>query len=321
MFLFSMLFNFFSSSYNFNFYRFLKSLYLGFLSNFFNFVGKIIFKNSFLSFFLFILFFKFLFIDFGLVLVTISYVVFNFLNVFMSKFFYMDSIIFHLFYITNLDLFLFLNLFFVSAYGFLSLHNGFLIPSLSQSKFEFLYNFIAQTGFSHNGWKGQRHFVFFIVLFLFILISNFLGMIPFSFTVTSHIFQTFALGCGVILSITILAISKNGLYWFKFFFPSLPLVILPLFTCIEFVSYISRAFSLAIRLFANLMSGHTLLNILTGFILKIGSKGFISFLVALIPFFLISAIILLEMVIAILQAYVFVTLVTIYLKDAYSVGH
>jgi F-type H+-transporting ATPase subunit a len=146
-------------------------------------------------------------------------------------------------------------------------------------------------------------------------------MIPFSFTVTSHIFQTFALGCGVILSITILAISKNGLSWFKFFFPNLPIFILPLFTCIEFVSYISRAFSLAIRLFANLMSGHTLLNILTGFILKIGSKGFISFLIALIPFFLISAIILLEMVIAVLQAYVFVTLVAIYLKDAYSTGH
>jgi len=239
----------------------------------------------------------------------------------MSKFSYLDEIIFHLFYITNLDLFLFLNLFLVSFYAILALHNSTIIPNSSQSKFEFLYNFIAQTGFAHNGWKGQRHFVFFIVLFLFILVSNFLGMIPFSFTVTSHIFQTFALGCGVISSITILAISKNGLSWFKFFFPSLPIVILPLFTCIEFVSYISRAFSLAIRLFANLMSGHTLLNILTGFILKIGSKGFISFLIALIPFFLISAIILLEMVIAVLQAYVFVTLVTIYLKDAYSTGH
>lgn len=239
----------------------------------------------------------------------------------MSKFYYLNEIVFHLFYFTNLDLFLLLNFFFIFSYGFLALSRGLLIPNYSQSKFEFLYNFIAQTSFSHNGWKGQRHFIFFVVLFLFILISNFLGMVPFSFTVTSHIFQTFALGCGVILSITILAISKNGISWFKFFFPNLPIFILPLFTCIEFVSYISRAFSLAIRLFANLMSGHTLLNILTGFILKIGSKNFISFIVALVPFFLISAIILLEMVIAILQAYVFVTLVAIYLKDAYSTGH
>jgi F-type H+-transporting ATPase subunit a len=263
----------------------------------------------------------FSFYSFDIIANSFFMVCFNFLGVFMSKFSYGDSVVFHLFYITNLDLFLFLNFVLVSIYGFLALNQGSIIPGSAQSKFEFLYNFIAQTGFSHNGWKGQRHFVFFVVLFLFILVSNFLGMIPFSFTVTSHIFQTFALGCGVISSITILAISKNGLSWFKFFFPSLPLVILPLFTCIEFVSYISRAFSLAIRLFANLMSGHTLLNILTGFILKIGSKGFISFLIALIPFFLISAIILLEMVIAVLQAYVFVTLVTIYLKDAYSVGH
>ncbi len=105
--------------------------------------------------------------------------------------------------------FYFLNFFLVIIYCFLALHNGLLIPNFSQAKLEFLYNFIAQTGFSHNGWKGQRHFVFFIVLFLFILVSNFLGMIPFSFTVTSHIFQTFALGCGVITSITILAISKK----------------------------------------------------------------------------------------------------------------
>jgi F-type H+-transporting ATPase subunit a len=317
-----MTFNFLNMSLNINFYRFLKSFYIGFLSNFYYILNLLLSKTSFLSFSLILFLLKLVFLnDFNLFLSTIHIVFFNILNIFMSKFFYTDLLVFHLFYITNLDFFLFLNFSLVTIYSFIALHNGLLIPNYSQSKLEFLYNFIAQTGFSHNGWKGQRHFVFFIVLFLFILVSNFLGMIPFSFTVTSHIFQTFALGCGVITSITILAISKNGLYWFKFFFPSLPLVILPLFTCIEFVSYISRAFSLAIRLFANLMSGHTLLNILTGFILKIGSKGFISFLIALIPFFLISAIILLEMVIAILQAYVFVTLVTIYLKDAYSVGH
>lgn len=316
------MFNFLNISLNISFYRFLKSLYIGFLFNSIRFLKSFIFNSSYIYIFFFLTLIKISFLnDFFLFFTTIKFVLFNVLNVFMSKFFYVDILVFHLFYVTNLDLFLFLNFFFVISYAFLSLQSGFLIPNFSQSKFEFLYNFIAQTGFSHNGWKGQRHFVFFVVLFLFILVSNFLGMVPFSFTVTSHIFQTFALGCGVISSITILAVSKNGLSWFKFFFPSLPLVILPLFTCIEFVSYISRAFSLAIRLFANLMSGHTLLNILTGFILKIGSKGFISFLVALIPFFLISAIILLEMVIAVLQAYVFVTLVTIYLKDAYSVGH
>lgn len=314
--------NFLPGMFNFNIMRFLKSSYLGLVSLLFRFFDFCVSRNllAFLTISLFVVKLCFL-VSFDVFVFSLLYVFFNCLNVFMSKFGYFDLIVFHLFYVTNLDLFLFLNFFIVICYGFLALNNTLIIPSAAQSKFEFLYNFIAQTGFAHNGWKGQRHFVFFIVLFLFILVSNFLGMVPFSFTVTSHIFQTFALGCGVIMSITILAISKNGLSWFKFFFPSLPLVILPLFTCIEFVSYISRAFSLAIRLFANLMSGHTLLNILTGFILKIGSKGFVSFLVALIPFFLISAIILLEMVIAVLQAYVFVTLVTIYLKDAYSVGH
>jgi len=314
--------NFSSLVFNFNVARFLKSIYIGLVAMLAGFLRFSVSKN--LLFFLTATVFLaklYMSTSFNVVSFTVLIVFFNFLNVFMSKFAYSDLVVFHLFYLTNLDLFLFLNFFVVVCYGFLALNNSLVIPGSAQAKFEFLYNFIAQTGFSHNGWKGQRHFVFFIVLFLFILVSNFLGMVPFSFTVTSHIFQTFALGCGVILSITILAISRNGLSWFKFFFPSLPLVILPLFTCIEFVSYISRAFSLAIRLFANLMSGHTLLNILTGFILKIGSKGFISFLIALIPFFLISAIILLEMVIAILQAYVFVTLVTIYLKDAYSVGH
>lgn len=313
---------FFISFSNVSLFRFLKSFYIGLLNAFYNFFFFFLERTSFFSIATLIFFFKIIMSNnLNFFFFSFSFVFFNILQIFISKFSYLDNVLFHLFYITNLDLFLFLNLFFVFCYGLLSLNSASIIPNFSQSKFEFLYNFIAQTGFSHNGWKGQRHFVFFIVLFLFILVSNFLGMIPFSFTVTSHIFQTFALGCGVISSITILAISKNGLGWFKFFFPSLPLVILPLFTCIEFVSYISRAFSLAIRLFANLMSGHTLLNILTGFILKIGSKGFISFLIALIPFFLISAIILLEMVIAVLQAYVFVTLVTIYLKDAYSVGH
>lgn len=313
---------FFSFPTEFNLIRFLKSLNVGglfFMQNVFQkfFGGSL----SFVAIYLFVFKVAVSLNDLDVISSIFSIVFFNFLNVFMSKFFYDGSIVFHLFYFTNLDLFLFLNLIFVSVYSFLALSGGSIIPNFSQAKMEFLYNFLAQTGFSHNSWKGQRHFVFFIVLFLFILVSNFLGMVPFSFTVTSHIFQTFALGCGVIISITILAIARNGLSWFKFFFPSLPLIILPLFTCIEFLSYISRAFSLAIRLFANLMSGHTLLNILTGFILKIGSKGFVSFLVALIPFFLISAIILLEMVIAILQAYVFVTLVNIYLKDAYSVGH
>lgn len=315
--------NFFLLPAQYSLLSFMQNFLSSLILNVYKFLYFLLTFGSAFRLFFFLFFLKFIVLNSYYINVKFFFlfVLFNFLNVFFSKFDYNDVLVFHLFYLTNLDLFLFLNVFFVLTYAYLSLFSGKLIPDFSQGKFEFLYNFIAQTGFSHISWKGQRHFVFFIALFLFILVSNFIGMVPFSFTVTSHIFQTFSLGCGVILSITILAISTNGLSWFKLFFPNLPMAILPLFTCIEIVSYISRAFSLAIRLFANLMSGHTLLNILTSFILKIGSKGFFSFLIALIPFLLISAIILLEMVIAVLQAYVFVTLATIYLKDAYSTGH
>ena len=315
--------NFLNFTNNVAFGRFFGHFYFSVVLLFFKFLHFLLINLVGVRLVIFLFLFKFLFFNYYYFNIKyfIVFILFNFLNVFFSKFNYQDSLIYHLFYLTNLDLFLFLNVGFVFLYGYVSLFFGKVVPDLSQGKFEFLYNFIAQTGFAHVSWKGQRHFIFFIALFLFILVSNFIGMVPFSFTVTSHIFQTFSLGCGVILSITVLAISKNGFHWFKLFFPNLPLAILPLFTCIEIVSYISRAFSLAIRLFANLMSGHTLLNILTSFILKIGSKGFVSFLIAIIPFLLISAIILLEMVIAVLQAYVFVTLATIYLKDAYSTGH
>lgn len=214
-----MFFNLLNVSNFFNTSRFLKSFFVGFLNVCLGFVSSFLLNNSLIFLTIIIFVFKLLLnANTDIFFFSLSIVFFNILNVFMSKFSYFDEIVFHLFYVTNLDLFLFLNLFFVSSYAALSLYNSTIIPSSSQSKFEFLYNFIAQTGFAHNGWKGQRHFVFFIVLFLFILVSNFLGMVPFSFTVTSHIFQTFALGCGVISSITILAISKNGLSWFKFFF-------------------------------------------------------------------------------------------------------
>jgi len=137
-------------------------------------------KNFFLnkSFIFFGIIFSFIYLfnylPFYFYFIFVELVGFNILNIFISKFYYESSITFHLFFITNLDLFLGFNLIFLFFYGFLSLNRGLLIPDYSQAKLEFLYNFIAQTGFSHNGWKGQRHFVFFVVLFLFILVQIFL---------------------------------------------------------------------------------------------------------------------------------------------------
>ncbi len=271
-------------------------------------------------FFLFLFCFIF-FYNYDVFLFQFYYSLYSFMTFFISKFYYYQLIFNNLFFVSNLDIYFFFNVSIIAVYFFISNFFLKLIPLNGQSKIELFLNFMAGMVFSQNGWKGQKFFVFFLTIFLFILISNFLGMLPFGFTITSHIFQTFALGAGVILSITILAFSRNGLYWIKFFFPDLPIFILPLFSFIEVVSYISRAFSLSIRLFANLMSGHTLLHILTGFILKIGSKNIVFFFLSLIPFFLISAIIILEMVIAVLQAYVFVNLFAIYLKDSYNLSH
>jgi ATP synthase subunit 6 len=154
------------------------------------------------------------------------------------------------------------------------------------------------------------------------MVSNLLGMIPFSFTITSHIFQTFSLGLAVTIGITIVGFFYHGLNFFSLFLPSgAPKLLAPLLVFIEIVSYVSRAFSLSIRLFANMMSGHTLLNIMTSFILKMFSKNFVFMFLSIFPFLIICGIILLEMGIAILQAYVFMVLFCIYLNDAYHLAH
>jgi len=245
------------------------------------------------------------------------------LSLIISKFYYSDLIIFHLFYLTNLDLFLFLILIFIIFLIKISIYDNKLIcQEIYQNNIESLFEWVINNFNVQNGLKGQMHFSIYLTIFFFILVSNILGMIPFSFTITSHIFQTFSLGLAILISLTVLAILRNGISWFKLFLPKVPIFILPLFIFIETVSYISRAFSLSIRLFANLMSGHTLLHILTGFIIKIGSNSFFFLLIAIIPFILITAIVLLELLIAFLQAYVFVTLFTVYLNDSYTrAGH
>jgi ATP synthase subunit 6 len=221
-----------------------------------------------------------------------------------------------------LEQFLVLNLFLASFYFYTALGVLNIIPHSSQNKIEFFYSFVASTVKQQLGYQGQQFFVFVFVLFLFIFISNIVGMIPFSFTLTSHIFQTFSLGLSVTIAITIIGFFYHGLHFFSLFLPKgAPKILAPLLVFIELVSYVSRAFSLSIRLFANMMSGHTLLNIMTGFILKMFSKGFFLMIVSLLPFIIICAIILLELGIAVLQAYVFMVLFCIYLNDAYHLTH
>jgi len=168
-----------------------------------------------------------------------------------------------------------------------------------------------------NPTKGQVYFPFIYTLFVFILINNLIGMVPYSFASTSHFIFTFALSFTVVLGATILGFQKHKLEFFSLLVPAgCPLALLPLLVLIEFISYLSRNVSLGLRLGANILSGHMLLNILAGFTYNIMTSGFIFFFLGLIPLAFIIAFSGLELGIAFIQAQVFVVLTSSYIKDA-----
>jgi F-type H+-transporting ATPase subunit a len=164
--------------------------------------------------------------------------------------------------------------------------------------------------------KGQLYFPFIYTLFIFILVNNLIGMIPYSFASTSHFVLTFWLSFTIVLGATILGFQKHGLKFFSLLVPAgCPLALLPLLVLIEFISYLSRNVSLGLRLGANIMSGHMLLNILAGFTYNIMTSGIIFFFLGLIPLAFIIAFSGLEIGIAFIQAQVFVVLTSSYIKD------
>lgn len=168
-----------------------------------------------------------------------------------------------------------------------------------------------------NANRGQAYFPFIYALFVFILINNLIGMVPYSFASTSHFILTFSLSFTVVLGATILGLNKHGLKFFSLFVPAgCPLGLLPLLVLIEFISYLSRNVSLGLRLGANILSGHMLLNILAGFTYNIMTSGFVFFFLGLIPLSFIIAFSGLELGIAFIQAQVFVVLTCSYIKDA-----
>lgn len=167
-----------------------------------------------------------------------------------------------------------------------------------------------------NDKKGQVYFPLMYVLFLFILVNNLIGLVPYSFASTSHFILTFSISFTIVLGATILGFQRHGLKFFSLFVPSgCPLALLPLLVLIEFVSYLSRNVSLGLRLAANILSGHMLLSILSGFTYNIMTNGFIFFFLGLIPLAFIIAFSGLELAIAFIQAQVFVILTCSYIKD------
>ena len=185
-----------------------------------------------------------------------------------------------------------------------------IIPSRMQLMSEMSYNFIAQLLNDTIGNQGKKYFPFIFSIFMFVLIGNMVGMIPYSFTFTSHIIVTFALAAVVFIGVTVLGFIKHGLHFFSFFIiPGLPWYMLPILLPIEVISYLSRPISLSVRLFANMLAGHTLLKVFAGFVVPLG-------LVGILPLAFIVALTGLEILIAFLQAYVFAILTCLYINDA-----
>ena len=195
-----------------------------------------------------------------------------------------------------------------------------LVPGRLQLMGEMAYKFIADMIQENIGTEGMRYFPFIFSLFMFILFCNMLGMLPYSFTVTSHLIVTFALAATVFMLVTLVGFARHGIGFLKLFVPSgIPLVLMPLLVVIELISYLTRPVSLSVRLFGNMMAGHTMLKIFGGFVVGLSSAGLAPLAIA--PFALMVAFTGLELLIAGLQAYVFTILTCIYLNEAIHMDH
>ena len=211
---------------------------------------------------------------------------------------------------TNSSMFMILAILVVSIFLILSIKNKKVIPNRFQIISELLYEFIANMINDNIGHKGKKFFPFIFTLFTFILFGNLLGMLPYSFTFTSHIIVTFVLAMFIFLFVTLIGIFIHGFKFFGLFVPKgVPMLMLPLMVPIEIISYLSRPISLSVRLFANMMAGHTMLKIFAGFIIPLGIFG-------VAPLIVDVALTALEVLIAFLQAYVFTILTCLYLNEA-----
>ncbi len=217
---------------------------------------------------------------------------------------------------TNSALFMVIAILVVSIVMLLGSRKAALVPSRMQSVTELSYEFVANMVRDNAGSDGLKYFPFIFTLFMFILACNMIGMVPYTFTVTSHIIVTFGLAAVVFVGVTAIGFARNGIGYLGLFVPSgVPKAMLVILVPIEVISYLTRPVSLSVRLFANMMAGHTMLKVFAGFVISLGLVGGwlpLGFMVALTG---------LEVMIAFLQAYVFAILSCIYLNDALHMHH
>jgi F-type H+-transporting ATPase subunit a len=223
---------------------------------------------------------------------------------------------------TNSALFMVLSVGLILGYLLLSTGRRAIVPGRAQLVSEMAYEFVANMVRSSAGTEGMKFFPFVFSLFMFVLVANMFGMFPFFFTVTSHIIVTFALALLVFAVVIIYGFWKNGPKFLKLFVPAgVPGYVLPIVVPIEIVSFLSRPISLSVRLFANVLAGHITLKVFAGFIVTLGSLGFLGVFGAILPLIMTVAITALEFLVAALQAYVFAVLTSMYINDAIHPSH
>ena len=212
--------------------------------------------------------------------------------------------------LTNSAAFMVLTVVAIGVFLILGMRRPAMVPGRWQSMVELSYVFIANLVKDTVGTEGRPYFPFIFTVFMFVLVGNLIGMVPYGFTFTSHIIVTFTMAMVVFLGVTVIALIKHKMHFFTFFMPpGVPLIMAPLLVPIEIISYLSRPMSLSVRLFANMLAGHTLLKVFAGFVVALGLFGVfpLTFVVVLTG---------LEIVIAFLQAFVFTILTCLYLNDA-----
>ncbi|HEY9212875.1 MAG TPA: F0F1 ATP synthase subunit A [Ancylobacter sp.] len=197
-----------------------------------------------------------------------------------------------------------------------------LVPGRLQSLAEMSYEFVASTVRSTAGNEGMKFFPLVFSLFIFVLVANFVGLVPYTFTVTSHLIVTAALALIVISTVIIYGFVRHGTHFLHLFVPSgVPAFLLPFMVVIEVISFLSRPISLSLRLFANMLAGHIALKVFAGFVVMMSAGGAVGILGATLPLAMVVALTALEVLVAFLQAYVFAVLTCIYLNDALHPGH
>lgn len=218
---------------------------------------------------------------------------------------------------TNSSLFMLLAVVVSSVFLISAMRKRELIPGRMQGLAEMMYEFVADMVRSNVGNEGRPYFPFIFTLFVFLLFGNLLGLIPYSYTFTSQIVVTFVMAAFVFLALTVLALFKHGLHFFSFFVPAgAPKALIPFLIIIEVISYFVRPVSLSVRLFANMLAGHTMLKVFAGLAVMISGVGGAAMAGSVFPFVALIGLTGLEVLVAVLQAYVFTILTCMYLNDA-----